>query len=277
MDTNHCPECGQPIPAGDPGVTPAQCPHCRAAYGRLWGGDLGSPSPPHSDKSEINPYTAPIAVEPEHALHAAGPPPSNTLAWLALAVPPPVAIAECFIEETLPAAALSFGAVVFTSILICIDATRLGPRRSGGAASIGPAGLLLGGILLWIVFYPLAFFRRRRYGGPNFGPASVLIALVFLGLPIGFPLLGPQELPACDSSDVKQLLVEIVRDSPDFKQRPLHLDGHRETRFDQEKQIRYGECMLHVNNETTALTFAVSWEDRSRRTFLVQVLDEKRR
>ena len=71
-----------------------------------------------------------------------------------------------------------------------------------------------------------------------------------LCLPIGAALLIPNQLPVCDSAEVKQLLVEIVRDTPDFKQGIRHLrtiDGHRETHFDAQKQVRTGTCTIRTD------------------------------
>ena len=87
-----------------------------------------------------------------------------------------MAVAECLVESEALGFALLIASVVVTSFLLCIDATRLGPVDRDGVRRTSAGALLIGGILLWIVFYPLAFFRRRHYCGPNLGPPSLLVA-----------------------------------------------------------------------------------------------------
>jgi hypothetical protein len=199
------------------------------------------------------------------------------LVWIALALPVITPIATCLAGSALLAIALPFVSVVVTSILIYIDAKRLGRVDRHGVERTSPGGLLIGGVLLWIVFYPLAFFQRRHFCGPNLGPPSLLVAALFLFLPIGVALMVPKDLPACDSPEVTQMLLQIVGDSPDFKQGTKHLrhiDGHRETRFDAEKQIRTGACTLRTDTESVPLTFTVTWQDRDKAMFFVKILKE---
>ena len=278
-----CPSCRrsfQESPCTDPPMPALDC-ESSDADGPLesWspGGESDSASSTAWDEAQINPYASPRAVQPDDASVATKPLPSNTLVWIALAVPVLAAVGECFVESLWLAMALSFAAVVVTSILIYIDALRLGSRDSHGVERTSPGMLLFGGVLLWIVCYPMAFFRRRHYGGPNLGWVSLLVAAIFAGLPMGLSLVIPRALPACDSSEVKQLLVQIVGDSPSFKQRrAVHpqIDGHHEIGFDSEKQIRTGKCTLHDNDTDIPLTYTITWQDRGKALFYVKVQNE---
>ena len=93
--------------------------------------------------------------------------------------------------------AVSAATVLLTAILLAIDAHRLNTvepnKQKGESAGL----LLLGMIALWIVFYPFAYFRRRRFGGPNLAIPSILVVLFFLLSPIARSLLFPPGLPAC--------------------------------------------------------------------------------
>src|SRR5262245_30761905 len=60
--------------------------------------------------------------------------------------------------------AISAATVVGSSLLMAIDASRLGRTDLKGRRRESPAVLFLGMCLLWIVVYPLAFFRRRHFG-----------------------------------------------------------------------------------------------------------------
>ncbi len=277
MEATYCRECGQLIPVADLIAGPAACPHCHAAINHFPAGDSGSTSPAGWDEGPINPFALPGEPQFGSAPIDAGPPPSNSLAWIALALPVLTAVAECFISSGPLNMALGFATVVVTSILIYLDARQLGPLNRKGLVGTSPWGLLIGGILLWIVVYPLAFFRRRHFGGPNLGPLSLLVAVIFLGLPVGVALVVPKKLPACDSAEVKQVLVQIVSNAPAFKQGSRHLsqiDGHRELGFDAEKQIRTATCTAHTDFGAIPLTYTVSWQDRDKGMFFVKISNE---
>src|SRR5436190_9781470 len=93
--------------------------------------------------------------------------------------------------------------VVGSSLLMAKDAVNLGRTDRKGRKRESAGLLFVGMVLLWIVVYPLVFFRRRHFAGPNLGILAVLAALFFVGAPflqpVLLPLIARPHLPACDS------------------------------------------------------------------------------
>lgn len=258
MNVRYCRTCGQPIWVADGGAAPELCPRCNSRQSAT------------ASELAANPYASPAAVQSSKAA-APRPAANNALAYLALALPVIGAVVECFQPDT-RVMAMSFGIVVLSSILVFIDAIKLGPVDPDGVERASAGSLLAGGILFWIVFYPVAFFRRRHFASPNLGPASLLVALIFLGLPIVYELLKPVDLPDCDAPEVKQLIEQIVSESPNLVRdgRPI-IDHHHEISFDSQRQIRTGRCTMHLGGEDVPLDYTVSWQDRAKGIFQVKI------
>ena len=59
--------------------------------------------------------------------------------------------------------ALGLGTVFVTALVLAVDAAFLGTRDLQGRQRSNPGALFFGMFCLWIVFYPVAFFRRRHF------------------------------------------------------------------------------------------------------------------
>jgi hypothetical protein len=171
--------------------------------------------------------------------------------------------------------ALGLGTVLMTAILLAIDAAALGRVDAKGGDRVGAGSIFAGVLLLWIVFYPAAFFRRRHFGKPNLGALAILVAVVFVGAPLARDAINLGTLlsgdpPACTSPEVTQLVETLIR-----KNNPLvpinRIDGFKETRFDRNAMIRHGQCMVHQPNGVLAVVYQVRWIDRTRGQFGVVI------
>jgi hypothetical protein len=181
--------------------------------------------------------------------------------------------------------ALGWGGLFITAILLTIDAYCLGVVDLQGRHRGGIVALFLGLVLLWVVFYPLAFFRRRHFCRPKLGPLAILVAAFFVVAPFAkevthapplghgrvdrFPLEeGP---PACAAPDVKLLVEDLIRKSPLGPSVKL-IGGFREVKHDRAAQIRKGRCVVDTAREAITVTYEVSWIDRNKGAFSVRTL-----
>jgi hypothetical protein len=153
------------------------------------------------------------------------------------------------------------GAVAVTALLLVADANRLGSIDQDGFPR-GGAGLLFAGlILLWVVVYPVAYFRRRHFGRPNFGPLALLVALFFTAAPyvqhfMAFGVFGSAP-PTCISREVVAAVDELVRQSPGCP--PVEaVSRHREILYDKAKKRRKGQCLVATSTETITVTYFVT-------------------
>jgi hypothetical protein len=129
-------------------------------------------------------------------------------------------------------------------------------------------------ILLWIVCYPVAFFRRRHFGRPNLGPLAVLVAGFFVAVPFvqqytRFGLVGTGP-PTCTSREVVGMLDDIIRKSPGGHSVQAITD-HREIGYDPVAQVRKGQCLVRTQDETIPVTYTVKLLNRSTGIFQVEV------
>ena len=71
--------------------------------------------------------------------------------------------------------------VISTSILFSIEASNLGmgSGQSGGKET-GPITWLFGGLLLWIVVYPMYLYKRKHYGLRNLCVPGLVVALIMI-------------------------------------------------------------------------------------------------
>jgi len=193
------------------------------------------------------------------------------LAATAFVLPILAAIVLCFVASFWTALGISAATVVVTAIMLAIDAGRLvrsNPTKQNGES---PGLLLLGMLGLWIVFYPFAFFRRRRFGGPNLAIPSILVALFFVLGPVARLLWVPASLPGCTSADVARILAEAMKQVP-MGSRIISIDGHRELEYDSAADRRKGECVVHTETDDIIVVYTVAWRDRARGEFEVRTL-----
>jgi hypothetical protein len=187
----------------------------------------------------------------------------------ALALPVLTGIALMFIADAIQAFVVSLASVIVSSILVAIDAHRLGSVDLKGRRPQHPGTLLLEMWLLWIVFYPYAFFRRRRFGRPNFAPAGIVAPVLMFGLPIARWSLVPPGLPSCTSPQVMQVVAQVTRSAP-HGDKIRSIDGYRQVSYDADAQRRQGQCVLHMEDGDLLVDYIVEWQDREQRRFQVR-------
>jgi len=156
-----------------------------------------------------------------------------------------------FVESLALSLLISGMTTVTTAVLLAVDAYRLGRANPAARQPDSPAALLSGMILIWIVVYPLAFFRRGRIGGPHLGLPAVGVALFFVAGPLVHALLRPAELPSCTDPVVVDLVEKSLRDTPDGANIES-ITEHKEVCRD--RDLRHGVCIRYV----------VEWLDRDR-------------
>src|SRR5262249_2534208 len=143
---------------------------------------------------------------------------------------------------------LVIGTIVITAILLAIDAAAMGKIDLEGKPREGAVAVLVGVLLLWIVFYPASFFRRRHFGRPNLGILALVVVVIFAGGPVVGKLLDLGILPggappSCTSPEVIRLLDETLRKSlagPSIKS----IHGHKEVQYDRANGLRKGQCLV---------------------------------
>ena len=100
--------------------------------------------------------------------------------------------------------------------------------------------------------------------------AVLLIPVVAGVLTFSYLQLATPKLPACDSTEVKQLLEQIIRQGP-LGASEFYVDNHRETRFDTDANIRHGICTIHTTDHDEEIEFSVAWQNRSLGQFTVTI------
>jgi hypothetical protein len=200
----------------------------------------------------------------------------ETLAVLALLLP---LLAQglslaCHFDSLDAEMALSWGAVVVTALVLAVDAALLGAVDLQGTRRSGPAALFFGVLLLWIICYPCAFFRRRHFGRPNLGPLAVLVAGFFVAAPWlhNYARFGGagDGVPTCTSREVIGMVDDMVRQGP-VGPSVQSIGGHRETGYDPVSQTRKGECLVKTPTETITVTYRVKVLNRANGTYQVEV------
>ena len=191
----------------------------------------------------------------------------------ALVLPVIAGLMLCFVTSFTVSLTLSFVTVVTTSALLSVDAFRLGKVDKYGKERDESAGLLFFAmILLWVVGYPFALFRRSAFASPNLGFVGLLVTIFFMAAPWVASAILPAPLPSCSSSEVKQILAQILREDamvPDL----TSIDGHRQVSYEAEAGERIGECILHTDSGDLPIKFIVEWQDRANRLFQVRLAD----
>jgi hypothetical protein len=200
----------------------------------------------------------------------------ETLAVLALLLPllaQGVALA-CRFDSWALGAALGWGTVLVTGLVLAVDAALLGTIDLQGTRRASPGALFLGIILFWIIGYPVAFFRRRHFGRPNLGPLALVVAAFFVVVPFvqqarDFGVVGAG-LPTCTSREVIAMVDDVIRKGlpgPSVQS----ISGYREISYDPVSQIRKGQCLVKTQTETIPVTYTVRFLNPSTGTFQVEV------
>ncbi len=210
------------------------------------------------------------ALNTEATEHSAVSQATLVLVSVALVLPVLSGILLFFVTSIPISIGISVVTVVATAALVAIDAHRLGKVDSKGNVRESAGVLFLGMCLFWIFVYPLAFFRRRSFGGPNLGVVAIGVALFFAGGPFVSSLLIPRRLPACSSAEVVQLLEQLIR-STSVGATTKSIDGHHELNFDRDTNVRHGECVAHTEIGDISVKYLVEWQDRDKGVFQVRL------
>ena len=192
------------------------------------------------------------------------------LVGVALTLPVLSGVLLCFVTSFAVALGIGAATVVVTAVLVAIDASRLGKIDLKGRQRES-AGLLFAGMcLLWIVVYPLAFFRRSAFGSPNLGFVALFVAAFFAAGPYVASMVIPARLPSCTSAEVVRVLEQVIRSTP-VGATTKSIDGHRELRYDRSAKVRHGECIAHTDSGDIPVKFIVEWQDREKALFQVRL------
>jgi len=194
------------------------------------------------------------------------------LAGIALVAPVVAGAALFFVTSFTVSLGIGVATVLATSILLSVDASRLGRTDSAGRDAGGPVGLFIGMCLLWIVGFPVAFYRRSRLARPNLTIPAVAVALFFTGGPFLYGLLVPPDLPTCESAEVVRLIDQLVRQSP--RQTVESVAGFRELSFDRKRSERHGQCVAHTVSGDIQINYVIRWLDHGKRRFEVRIKPE---
>ena len=208
-------------------------------------------------------------------LESTGPPAKPRLGLglvgIALILPVLSGVLLCFVTSFPFALSISAATVIATAALVAIDASRLGKVDLKGRQRESASLLFVGMCLLWIVVYPVAFFRRSAFSSPNLGFVALIVAAFFLGGPFVASMVLPARLPSCSSTEVVKVLEEVIRSTP-IGATAKSIDGHRELSYDRSANVRHGECVAHTESGDLPVKFIVEWQDRAKGLFQVQIL-----
>jgi hypothetical protein len=220
----------------------------------------------HDDLSPLELESAePLVVLPVHP--RTGP----SLALTALLLPVIAGVGLCFVDSLIPSIAISGGTIILTAVLLSLDAYRLGERDKAGKRRESPVLLFVAMIVIWVLGYPITYFRRRHFGGPPLGLLSIAAALFFVAAPITCAILAGPELPSCTSPEVTRAVERIIRGSP-LGGSVQSVSDFREISFDRDANRRTGECKVRTNLEETSARYVVERSGDSRREIMVRTL-----
>lgn len=209
--------------------------------------------------------TTPGSTEPHESRHL-----GLRLAVVALVLPLLSGAVLCFVTSSAVAIGIGVATIVATAALVAVDAARLGRVDRKGRRRESAGLLFVGMCLLWIVVYPVAFFRRGAFQSPNLGVASLFVAAFFVAGPYVASMVIPARLPLCTSTEVAQVLEQFVRSGPEGAI-VNSVDGFRELSYDPGASIRHGECVVHTDSGDYTVKFIVEWKDREQGVFQVRL------
>ena len=190
---------------------------------------------------------------------SSGVPPSSSFAVAALLLPPLMALAIVFAPSANAAFVLRGATVLATALLLAMDVHLLARCRRRRTADLQPLVTLLSVILFWIVCYPLTFFRRRVYAGPNLAWASLGSVALLLSGPVVAILWQSPELPKGYSPEVLPLMHRLIQDA--F---PHQMIGEISVAVDDSRsdvQVD-GHCIVRINGTPVKVSYRIEWQDR---------------
>jgi hypothetical protein len=180
-----------------------------------------------------------------------------------------------FVNSTALALVIGMVTVITSAGLVAIDARRLGNIDLNGrvreVAGSEAAGILFAGmVIMWIVVYPIAFFRRRHFARPNLTLPAVAVS-VFFGLgPILYSIHVTHGPPPCASSKVTDLVEKAIHESS-VGVLVNSIDGYREFSHDRDVGVRHCRCVVHTDSVDYEADYSVRWYDRDSWQFAVEV------
>lgn len=192
---------------------------------------------------------------------------------LALLIPLVATVVDFFVTTFAQAFILGIVTTVVTSILLFMDALQFDTTNPNGKKQTSPIVMLIGGLLLWVAFFPLSFYRRSHFAKPNLTLWAVLVTIIFMATPFVYAYLVPEGLPTCDSTEVQDLIKQLVKQSPAGAS-VTRIDGYQQLSFDEAKQVRLGQCLLHTANGNRPLRYAVEWQGQDHSYFYVRTIVE---
>lgn len=275
-DADACPACGQPLGEKSPpktAIVSAPSTFPSAAQTRE-----GIQQPSESYPS----YADSVAGANEDRVPDISLPPSNTVAYVMLAIP---ILAGFFFWqwERLglrdEATWVSIGCVISTAVLGFVDLRLLANRRpeepTDGRPAPRPGAMLAGMLLLWIVFYPLHMYARRRLGGRNLLFPGLVATSIYVAAAFS-PLFSAASLPSVQSREVIGLVKQILNDDPVIQANrhrlgELVMQDPVEVGFDAELQRRVGRATLVTRLGQAPLTYFVEWQNRATGMFQVTI------
>jgi hypothetical protein len=200
------------------------------------------------------------------------PQPGLGLVGVALILPVLSGVLLCFAPTFAFAIGISAANVISTAALVAIDAKRLGRIDLKGRQRESAGLLFVGMCLMWIVVYPVAFFRRSAFASPNLGFVSLFVALFFAAKGLFQVRLSEPELPLCTTRHVKRILEQVIR-STLVGATVKSIDGHREVGYNRGATVRRGECVAHTDSGDIPIRFIVEWQDREKGLLRVRIPD----
>jgi len=164
--------------------------------------------------------------------------------------------------------------IIATAILAVIEATRLQfGTNTGGKKETGPIGYFVALILLWIIAFPVFFYKRAKRGRKNLTAGSVIVAIVFMisttGIGGSFSGISSPEIAMVKNGELTKYPGKTVEEAVDsFIGKPEWdvgegRDGHFYV------NVR-GRIMYGQKESVVALQFKV---DKTRETFEINALE----
>ena len=199
------------------------------------------------------------------------PPPNPILAKLALVLPVAAGISEPFLPDMVGLAVV-IGTVLLTAVLLSIDIGRVVRWNPFGEHFVSPTRTLFGVILIWIVGFPLTYFRRFSICGPDMRGTAVGATAAFVFLPWLIALsLMPHQLPECDAKEVAALIQRLaVNEFPG--QYVEGVAGLHEVEADPNLKWRRGSCVVSVGDQRIPVPYVIEWSDQERGIFTVALM-----
>ena len=237
--------------------------------------DASSDAAPIGSQLETNPYASPGIVTSDHEEEPSGasamPAVRRVGSGLVIAalILPMVAMPVLLLAHAdLSVIGISLAIVVSSALLVAIDAYRLGNVEPTGRKSEPAIILFLGMCCMWVLVFPYAYFRRRRFQGPDLRIPAVLVTFSYMVGPFLIGFLVPPSLPSCTSAEVVGVLDGLLRNT--YTGTTIKsVDGHRQVSYDRTASRRQGECVIHTDEADTPVAYYVEWKNADRNEFQV--------